>query len=128
MRFNFHFDGVDTISEPALPGFACRIARPRNLAMQIKTDNSISPVPPPSSLLERRPDYVLQPDQVDFPEMERLRRTLEKSADIRPEVVARARALIEQTDYPPLEIIQRIGTLLALRLEEAPASKMDPNS
>lgn len=96
--------------------------------MQIKTDNSIGRVPPPPPSVGRTPDCMSRPDPADFHEMQRLHQALEESTDIRPDVVARARALAEQADYPPLEIIQRIGVLLARRLEEAPPSRTDSSS
>ncbi len=41
---------------------------------------------------------------------------LERTPDVRPEVVERARRLVESPHYPPPETIRRIANLLALHL------------
>ncbi len=42
-----------------------------------------------------------------------LREALAATPEIRPEVVARAQALAVDPNYPPLEIIERVASLLA---------------
>ena len=56
-------------------------------------------------------------DAALFAESQALAAKLQGSAEIRPEAVERARALIRQTDYPPDMTIRGIAHLLATNLD-----------
>ena len=46
---------------------------------------------------------------------------LQATPDVRPEMVARGKQLLETTSYPPEETIQRISKLLALNIDRTSA-------
>jgi len=46
-----------------------------------------------------------------------LEQSLRDASQVRPEVVARAKALVNDVQYPPQEILDRISTLLALHIK-----------
>jgi len=47
-----------------------------------------------------------------------------EATDVRPEVLAKGRALLEDPDYPPMETVDKIATLLGSFLSQ-PASEED---
>ena len=55
-------------------------------------------------------------DGVDFASSERLEKALASTPDVRAEEVRRAKALVGQVDYPPMETINKISNLLALNI------------
>ena len=55
-------------------------------------------------------------DGVSFDRSAALERALAATQEVRPEVVERARRLIEDTSYPPPEAINRIANLLGMKL------------
>ena len=61
-------------------------------------------------------------DTTAFDSAEKLDQALQTAPAIRPEAVARARDLIGDVTYPPLETIQQIGALLAIHLAQAAGS------
>jgi hypothetical protein len=57
-------------------------------------------------------------DGTAFERSAALNRSLVNTPDVRPQVVERARRLIEDTSYPPQEAIKKIANLLAMTLAE----------
>ena len=55
-------------------------------------------------------------DQVAFEHSVALNRGLEETPDVRADAVERAKSLISQSSYPPLEILDRVARLLAINL------------
>ena len=55
-------------------------------------------------------------DAVDFASTERLERALKSTPDVRADEVARAKALIGQVDYPPMDTINKLSNLLAMNM------------
>jgi hypothetical protein len=47
-----------------------------------------------------------------------------EATDVRPEILARGRALLEDPEYPPMETVDKIATLLGSFLSQ-PASEED---
>lgn len=88
--------------------------------MQVNPSHHSDPVG--QTELIRRP--VAQPqsatDGTSFDRSAALDRSLEKTPDVRPEVVERARQLIEDTSYPPPVAINKIADLLAMKFAEEP--------
>jgi hypothetical protein len=58
-------------------------------------------------------------DKAVFEEVTKLKRAFEATADVRPTAVARARTLLGDVNYPPMETIQKIGELLAVHFGDA---------
>ena len=58
-------------------------------------------------------------DSVGFKNAELLHQLLQETPDIRPEAVARGKALLADQSYPPKETLQRIAELLANNLRLA---------
>ena len=58
-------------------------------------------------------------DSVVFKNAELLHRLLQETPDVRPEAVARGKALMADPNYPSEEILQRIAELLASKLKTA---------
>lgn len=59
-------------------------------------------------------------DGASFEQSAQLEQALQSSPDVRAEVVEKARKLIEDTNYPPPEAINRIANLLAMKLAIEP--------
>jgi hypothetical protein len=57
-------------------------------------------------------------DGTAFERSAALNRSLANTPEVRPQVVERARRLIEDTSYPPQEAINKIASLLAMTLAE----------
>lgn len=86
--------------------------------MQINTNHQFSRV---AGIAAVRP-AVIKPaitpspvtgDVASFPNANALNKALAQTPDIRADRVARARELIKQPDYPPAEMVRKIGELLA---------------
>lgn len=58
-------------------------------------------------------------DTAVFDRAEALKRTLQATPLVRPEVVERARQFIGDAQYPPEEVMQGIAVLLATKLDNA---------
>jgi hypothetical protein len=57
-------------------------------------------------------------DAAEFSGAAALDQSLKSTPGVRPEVVARARELIVQPDYPPAETMRKIATLLAFNIDQ----------
>jgi hypothetical protein len=61
-------------------------------------------------------------DNAAFNEVAKLKQALAATPDIRTAVVARAKSLLEDVNYPPMETIQKIGQLLAVHFSDSTES------
>ena len=86
--------------------------------MQINTNMGAGGVPgtPPSD----RPLATARPatDQAAFATSAALEGQLKSLPDSRPDAVDKARDLLQDPNYPPLVLIQKIGRLLAINLSQ----------
>lgn len=57
-------------------------------------------------------------EKTDFRETAALQRALERTPDVRSDVVDQARRVVGEPDYPPRETLQKIATLLALQFKQ----------
>ena len=90
--------------------------------MEINPSSRIpwSPAPTPVQAAPTAPDP--ERDSAAFEEIAKLQQALESTPDVRPAVVARARSLIGDVNYPPMETIQKIGDLLAVHFSDSTES------
>jgi hypothetical protein len=73
------------------------------------TDRTARPdLTPASGQASERP-YKPRPDQISTESAAFLRGALQRQPEIRPEVVARARALAEDPNYPPAEVLRSVA-------------------
>lgn len=73
------------------------------------TDRAARPdVVPASGPANGRP-YTPRPDQISTENAAFLRAELQRQPEVRPEVVARARALAEDPNYPPAEVLRNVA-------------------
>ena len=84
--------------------------------MHIDATNHLSPLPEPrrSGGAARVPAR----DEASFTTADAIHRVLRDAADVRPEEVARARALVDDRYYPPDETIRRIANLMAMHIDD----------
>jgi hypothetical protein len=82
--------------------------------MQIDATNHLTPLP------ERRRsagvNHIARRDEANFTTADALSRVLRDAAEVRPEEVARARAVVDDKFYPPEETIRRIANLMAMHI------------
>jgi hypothetical protein len=83
--------------------------------MQIKVNNVdaaqaalISPI---------KPRRAVETDSASFQQATAIERSLQAVPAVRPEAVAQAQELVRDVKYPPVEAINGIAALLALKLE-----------
>lgn len=73
------------------------------------TDRSARPeLAPVAGQASERP-YTPRPDRISTESAAFLRGALQRQPEIRPEVVARARALAEDPNYPPAEVLRNVA-------------------
>jgi hypothetical protein len=66
---------------------------------------------------ERAPAKTKAPEsRVEFSQAAALEKALANTPEVRPERVDQARRLVGDPEYPPRETLQRIATLLAIKL------------
>lgn len=87
--------------------------------MQINPNSPLRPVPTVgnSPLAPAKPQG--EQGAVDFKATEALNKALERTPDVRPEKVEKARQDVGQVEYPPRETIQRLAQLLALNWDRS---------
>jgi hypothetical protein len=90
--------------------------------MEINPNSPIIWSRPPATAPGIRTAPELPRDRATFDEIAKLRQAMGSAPDIRPTVVARAKSLLGDVNYPPMETIQRIGELLAAHFSESPES------
>ena len=61
-------------------------------------------------------ENFLGEDRVSLSNAEAINLTLEQTPDVRADKVAQAKVLIADISYPPLEIIQKISSLIGLHV------------
>lgn len=73
------------------------------------TDRTARPEPlAPQGPSAERP-YTPRPDQISTQQAAHLRGALVRHPEIRPEVVARAKALADDPNYPPRDVLQHVA-------------------
>ena len=87
--------------------------------MQINPNSRINWSPPLAPVQATRTAPELERDRAAFDEIAKLKQALEGTPDVRPAVVARARKLLGDVNYPPMETIRKIGELLAVHLSDS---------
>jgi hypothetical protein len=80
--------------------------------MEIKPSSSYTPVPPVEARQIRRPAPAAT-DAGEFASTEALQSALNATPEVRPEAVARGRALVESSQYPPAATLQALARLFA---------------
>ncbi len=90
--------------------------------MQINTNYHFSPVEGVSATRSAAAKAAAGPapateDVASFPNANALNKALAQTPDIRADKVARAKELVKQSDYPPAEMVKKIGELLADHLQ-----------
>jgi len=81
--------------------------------MEIKPNNRYGPIPPVETRLTRRLTEAAA-DAGEFAGTEALQRALNATPDVRPEAVARGKALAESPDYPPARTLEGLARLFAV--------------
>ena len=86
--------------------------------MEIKSNNSASskPVVPPTPVAASARAVDVQTDAVEFSRTNAINQAMSSEPATRPEVVARAKQLVSDDNYPPPVVIGRITKLLAIQL------------
>lgn len=89
--------------------------------MQVHLNNNANPVAfaGPQKPPVRAPDTGPSPGP-QFQAAQALNGALIQLPDARPEVVERAKSLIHDPEYPPMEAIRKISSLLAMNLSDLP--------
>jgi hypothetical protein len=78
------------------------------------TDRTVRPDPLPAAASGTGRGLTPRPDQISTENAAFLRAELQRQPEIRPEVVARARALAEDPNYPPAAVLKSVAaTILA---------------
>ncbi len=90
--------------------------------MEIEFNPSRVPQPGSSQPVARRDATPAAADAVSFSTSDSLRSQLSKISTVRPEQVARAKALVADIQYPPDYVLDRIATLLAIHTKANPPS------
>lgn len=85
--------------------------------MEIKLSQNIGAVTRLGSGPDRPRETKAPSDVAAFDRAEALNQAIRTAPDTRPDEIARARALVADSKYPPRETIQSIANLLAIHLE-----------
>jgi len=85
--------------------------------MEIKLSHNLAAVSRLANGPARPRETQAGGDAAAFDRAEALNQALAATPDVRPEVVARTRALVADANYPPRETIERLATLFALNLD-----------
>ena len=93
--------------------------------MQINTNYHFSPVGGASGVKSAaaaaKPAPAPNPaaeDVASFPNVKALNEALAQAPAVRADQVARAKALVKQSDYPPAEMVKKMAELLAGHLSD----------
>jgi hypothetical protein len=71
----------------------------------------------------KRDSTAPAPDSVSFLTSDSLNSKLSQISTVRPEQVARAKALVADTNYPPDYVLNRIANLLAIHTKASPSGE-----
>jgi len=93
--------------------------------MEIQPSSSYSPVAPAESRTARRA-AAAPTDAGEFASTEALQRALESTPDVRPEAVARGKALAESDQYPPAATLTALARLFAVEFGDAKVKAQPP--
>lgn len=85
--------------------------------MEIHFPSSIGAVERANAARSATRDTRQATDEVTFENTRALRTALSLKPDVRADVVARAKSLVADENYPPMETIMKISHLLALKLQ-----------
>ncbi len=91
--------------------------------MEIKLNTNVDPIGRAPGTQPKKVEAQAPSEGAVFSHAEDLNRGLQQTEDVRTEKVAQARALVNQTNYPPKETIKKIATLLAANI-----AKEKPNT
>lgn len=73
------------------------------------TDRTVRPDPVPAAANGANRGLVARPDQISTENAAFLRAELQRQPEIRPDVVARARALAGDPNYPPQAVLRDVA-------------------
>ena len=85
--------------------------------MEVKLNSGVGGVVPPSAHGIKPRHHRTTTDETSFQGYAALNGALEKTPDVRPAAVARAKELANDPKYPPTEAIRRIANLLAMNMD-----------
>jgi hypothetical protein len=85
--------------------------------MEIEFNPGRVPKPEPSQPIAR-PQAAAHGDDTSFQVSAALQDKLKNTSTVRPDVVARAKALVSDSNYPPGYVLDRIAVLLAIHVKE----------
>ena len=87
--------------------------------MEVDFNPGLSPITGGSQPVVRREPSVTKADQtMSFDQTKSLEQTLRDSAQVRPEKVAQASALVADAGYPSDEVLNRLAGLLANHIND----------
>ena len=89
--------------------------------MEIEFNTSRIPSTESRQPVARRDSIPASPDTVSISTSDSLNAQLNQPATVRPEQVARAKALASDSSYPPDYVLNRIAVLLAIHAKINPA-------
>lgn len=87
--------------------------------MEIKLNAKVDSLPNVASNSVRQRSTSAPLDAAEFEQSRALEGRLERAPEIRAELVANAKKLVSDVNYPPAETIHKIASLLALNLDSA---------
>ena len=86
--------------------------------MEVKLNTAVNQVSPPAASGQPKKAVTQARPDAAFEGTAALNKALEQTPEVRADVVARAKALVESPSYPPLETINKVAALLGLNLDE----------
>ncbi len=86
--------------------------------MQINTNNSPTPVGGPDAAAKTVKRAVTEADSTAFSQVDELEKSMSDQEDARASEVQKARELVNQNQWPPVETMRRIANLLAIAMEQ----------
>lgn len=84
--------------------------------MQVNPINNSGSVAGVTNQRDARAARVDAREDASFAQTDKLHSALQALPDIRESEVTRAKALVDQSNYPPMETIRRLANLLAIHL------------
>jgi hypothetical protein len=89
--------------------------------MEVQLNTNVNSVAAAAgSARSKKADVQATSSEAAFEDSAALNAALQQTPDVRPEAVARGKALVEteSKNYPPVETINKIAALLAVKLDE----------
>ncbi len=84
--------------------------------MQVNANPNVGATAKIAGLRPSSPSARVERDKAAFLETDALNEALQQVPDVRPEAVDRARALVRDSQYPPLDVLRNVADLLTTRL------------